>query len=70
MLAGLAVTVSASVWLPEGLRTVRPEEGLPPLPDYGIQLVKSREAESKVTDALAAHLEESCRLDARLGRAA
>ncbi len=70
VLAGLAVTVSASAWLPEGLRTVRPEEGLPPLPDYGVQLVKSRQAESKVTDALAAHLEESCRLDARLGRAA
>ena len=70
VLAGLAVTVSASAWLPEGLRTVRPEEGLPPLPDYGVQLVKSRHADGKVTDALAAHLAESCRLDARLGRAA
>ncbi len=70
VLAGLAVTVSAQAWLPDGLRPVRPEEGLPGLPDYGIVLVRGRGAGQKVADALAAHIEESCRLDGRQGRAA
>ncbi len=70
VLAGLAVTVSAQAWLPDGLRPVRPDEGLPRLPDYGIVLVASPHARQPVTDALAAHIEESCRLDARQGRAA
>jgi DNA-binding transcriptional LysR family regulator len=70
VLAGLAVTVSAQAWLPEGLRPVRAEEGLPPLPDYGILLVHGRGGPRPVIDALAAHIEESCRLDARQGRAA
>ena len=67
VLAGLAVTVSAQAWLPEGLRPVRPEEGLPKLPEYGIILVKGRLARQPVTDALAAHIEETWRLDARQG---
>ena len=70
VLAGLAVTVSAQVWLPEGLRAVRPEEGLPRLPEFGIILVKARLARQPVTDALAAHIEESWRLDAPQVRAA
>ncbi len=70
VLAGLAVTVSAQAWLPEGLRPVRPDEGLPRLPDYGIVLVKGRHARQPITDALATHIEESSRLDARQGRAA
>lgn len=70
VLAGLAVTVSAQVWLPDGLRPVRPDEGLPPLPDYGIVMVTARHARQPVTDALAAHIEESCRLDMRPSRAA
>ena len=37
VLAGLAVTVSPTAWLPEGLRTMRPEEGMPPLPEFGSQ---------------------------------
>jgi DNA-binding transcriptional LysR family regulator len=65
VLAGLAVTVSAQAWLPEGLRPVRPEEGLPKLPEYGIILVKGRLARQPVTDALAAHIEDTWRLDAR-----
>jgi DNA-binding transcriptional LysR family regulator len=65
VLAGLAVTISAQAWLPEGLRPVRPEEGLPKLPDYGIILVKGRLARQPVTDALAAHIEDTWRLDAR-----
>ena len=70
VLAGLAVTVSAQAWLPEGLRPVRPDEGLPRLPEYGIVMIRSRHARQPVTDALAAHIQESCRLDARQGRAA
>jgi len=70
VLAGLAITVSAQAWLPEGLRPVRPDEGLPKLPDYGIVMIKGRHARQPVTDALASHIEESCRLDARQGRAA
>jgi DNA-binding transcriptional LysR family regulator len=70
VMAGLAVTVSAHAWLPDGLRVVRPDEGLPPLPDYGIVMLRSRHARQPVTDALAAHIEASARADARLGRAA
>jgi DNA-binding transcriptional LysR family regulator len=70
VLAGLAVTVSAHAWLPEGLRQVRPEEGLPRLPHWGIILVKGRLAQQPVTDALAAHIEETWRLDAHQGLAA
>ncbi|HET6183047.1 MAG TPA: LysR substrate-binding domain-containing protein [Acetobacteraceae bacterium] len=70
VMAGLAVTVSARAWLPEGLREVRPDEGLPPLPGYGIILVKARHAAQPVTDALASHIEDSARADARIARAA
>jgi DNA-binding transcriptional LysR family regulator len=63
VLAGLAVTVSALTVLPEGVRPMRPEEGLPKLPDFGILLLKGRNAAQPVTDALAAHIEERFRLD-------
>ncbi len=59
VIAGLAVTVSTLSWLPEGLRAVRPEEGLPPLPEFGILMLKARNASQPVTDALAAHIQES-----------
>lgn len=61
VLAGLAVTVSTLSWLPEGLRPMRAEEGLPPLPEFGILMVKARQPHQPVTDALAAHIEESFR---------
>jgi DNA-binding transcriptional LysR family regulator len=70
VLAGLAVTVSAQAWLPEGLRPVRPDEGLPTLPEYGIVLVDSPRARQPITDALAEHIVESCRSDVLQGRAA
>ncbi len=70
VLAGLAVTVSAQAWLPDGLRPVRPDEGLPKLPEYGIVLVASPRARQPVTDALAEHIVESCRSDVQQGRAA
>jgi DNA-binding transcriptional LysR family regulator len=64
VLAGLAVTVSTSSWLPDGLRAVRPEEGLPPLPQFGILLLAGRGPPQKAADALAAHIRESFRSDA------
>ncbi len=63
VLAGLAVTVSALTVLPEGVRAMRPEEGLPKLPGFGIVMLKGRSAAQPVTDALAAHIEERFRLD-------
>ena len=63
VLAGLAVTVSTLSWLPEGLRAMRPEEGLPELPEFGILLLKGKRPLQPVTDALAAHIEESFALD-------
>src|SRR6185437_6651467 len=65
VLAGLAVTVSTLSWLPDGLRPMRPEEGLPRLPEFGILMLKGRRPHQPVTDALAAHIEESFALEAR-----
>jgi hypothetical protein len=71
VLAGLAVSVATDAWLPEGLRVMRPDEGLPALPDTGIFLVKSPEARQPVTDVLAAHIADTVRQDIRrLDRAA
>lgn len=63
VLAGLAVTVSALTVLPEGVRAMRPEEGLPKLPEFGIVMLKGRNAAQPVTDALASHIQEHFRLD-------
>ncbi len=70
VLAGLAVSVSAQAWLPEGLRVVGAADGLPPLPEYGIVLVRASAQPTEVVEALARHIEDSARLDARIGRAA
>jgi len=59
VLAGLAVTVSTISWLPDGLRPLRPEEGLPALPDFGILLMRSPDARQPVTDALASYIAET-----------
>lgn len=61
VLAGLAVTVAADSWLPDGLRRMRPDEGLPPLPDFAILLMKSRTPTQPVTDVLATHIAEHFR---------
>jgi hypothetical protein len=42
---------------------MRPEEGLPELPEFGILLLKGKRPLQPVTDALAAHIEESFALD-------
>ncbi len=64
VVAGLAVTVATISWLPEGLRPVRPEEGLPPLPDFGILLLRNPEARQPMTDALAAYITDTFRSEA------
>jgi DNA-binding transcriptional LysR family regulator len=66
VLAGLAITVSALSWLPEGLRALPPDDSLPALPSFGIRLMVGNPGQT-VTDALAAHIEESFRRD--MGRA-
>ena len=63
VLAGLAVTVSTVSWLPDGLRALRPDEGLPPLPDFGILMLKGADARQPVTDALAAYISDTFRTE-------
>jgi DNA-binding transcriptional LysR family regulator len=63
VMAGLAVTISTISWLPEGLRLVRPDEGLPPLPDYEILLMQAREPRQPVTDALARYITDTFRAE-------
>jgi DNA-binding transcriptional LysR family regulator len=65
VLAGLAVTVSPITSLPEGLRPLRADEGLPELPDTGILLLKSRDPRQPVTDVLASHITETFRAEMR-----
>ena len=58
VMAGLAVTVSNATQLPEGLRAVRGDEGLPPLPSLAILLMKGR-APTPIAEALAQHITEA-----------
>ncbi len=52
--AGLAVTATMSIAdLPVGLRVVRADEGLPPLPEVSILMVKLRDVSQPITDMLA-----------------
>ena len=69
VVAGLAVTVSSRSWLPEGSRALGADEGLPPLPDCGILLLKSPDAVQPVTDVLASHIEASFRAGTHAGHA-
>ena len=64
VMAGLAVTISTVSWLPDGLRPVRDDEGLPPLPAFGILMLKAREPKQPVTDVLAAHVVDLFRMEA------
>jgi DNA-binding transcriptional LysR family regulator len=61
VIAGLAVTVSTLSWLPEGLRPMRPDEGLPVLSDTAILMLKGREPRQPVTDVLADYIAETFR---------
>ncbi len=67
VLAGLAVTVATTSWLPEGLRAMRPDEGLPTLPEFGILLLKSPDAAQPVTDALASYIADTFRSEQAAG---
>lgn len=61
-LAGLALTVSTPATLPEGLSWMGEAEGLPPLPDMGILLLRHEAAIGvPAADALAAHITEGFR---------
>jgi DNA-binding transcriptional LysR family regulator len=51
--AGEAITVSLGARLPPGLRVVRDDEGLPPLPDDTAIVLKGRNAVQPLTDAVA-----------------
>lgn len=70
VLAGLAVTVSPTTWLPEGLRVLRTDEGMPALPEFGILLLKGADARQPVTDALAEHISVTFRGDSARSMAA
>jgi DNA-binding transcriptional LysR family regulator len=61
VIAGLAVTVSTVSWLPDGLRPIGRDEGLPELPSFGILMLTARAARQPVTDALASHIEANFR---------
>ena len=50
--AGEAITVSIGAKLPAGLRVVTDEEGLPPLPDSSVVIIKARNAIQPLTDVL------------------
>lgn len=60
VLAGLAVTVGAAGPLPEGLRAMRADEDMPPLPRYGVLLLQGEEAHaSPAVAALARHVADA-----------
>jgi DNA-binding transcriptional LysR family regulator len=62
VVAGLAVTVSTLSWLPDGLRAVRPDEGLPKLAEFGILMLKAKLPRQPMTDALEAHIRQGFRM--------
>jgi DNA-binding transcriptional LysR family regulator len=63
VLAGLAVTASPITFLPEGLRALRPGEGLPVLPDCAILLLQARDPRQPATEVLAKHITETFRAE-------
>ncbi len=63
VLKGAAVTVSTGFRLPDQLRCVEADEGLPELPDLRVVLLKSRMARQPYVDALAEAIVSSFRTD-------
>ncbi len=59
VMTGLAVTVSPATSLPDGLRILGREDGLPDLPDFQVLLIKGRNARQPVTDALGDYIAET-----------
>ena len=69
-LAGLALTVSTPCTLPQGLAWLGEAEGLPPLPEMGILLLRHEAAIGvPAADALAAHIADGFRRAAVPGMA-
>jgi DNA-binding transcriptional LysR family regulator len=65
VLAGLAVTVSPTTLLPDGLRAEKGgTAGLPKLPDSGILLLKGHTPHAPATEALAHYIQASFRAEA------
>ena len=54
--AGLGVTAMPANGLPQGLHPVRPDEGLPELPEVSLLLIKAPEPRQPLTDILAAQI--------------
>lgn len=69
-LAGLALTVSTPCTLPQGLAWLGEAEGLPPLPEMGILLLRHDASVGvPAADALAGHIADGFRRPARAGMA-
>lgn len=64
VLAGLAVSVDLATTLNPGLRVLSEEDGMPPLPEFGIALM--RRARGPVPEALARHIADSFLRDSGL----
>lgn len=58
-----AITVSLGGALPAGVRALGGDEGLPPLPDCAVIVIKSRRAVQPFTDSLAAIIREEFRVE-------
>lgn len=62
--AGLAVASSMATWaLPPGLRVVREDEGLPPLPDASYLVLKAKDPRQPMTDMLIAQIHDVFGID-------
>lgn len=59
VMAGLAITMAPSTSLPDGVCVLGREDGLPPLPDFQVLMLKGREARQPVTDALGDYISET-----------
>lgn len=66
--AGLAVATSMATWaLPPGLRVVRDDEGLPPLPDASYLVLKAKDPRQPMTDMLIAQIRDVFGIDSDAG---
>jgi len=61
--AGLAITVLNPSILPDGLRQLGPEMGLPTLPDSSILLRRNPRAGGPITDCLVEHISRAFKLE-------
>ena len=62
--AGLAVTAMPANSLPQGLRPVRADEGLPALPEVTLLMLKASEPRQPLTDILASQIIDALRAKA------